>query len=489
MLILLFVISGAVFLMSTNDLVSIFLSIELQSYGLYLLSTIYRNSELSTTGGLIYFLLGARGCGTPPYLCLLLPNSGDALKILILNQQRKLLSGWTNHSDIVISQNMKETEIGNRGSKSAVLSNFTAVKEQRVNGNMFNVLKMSNIRCTLMDFERNYQIGIPSNQKIKGQFRFYTSISQASPIHVNLSNDNLLKLNSGWITGFVDGEGYFTIGISKNKNKVGWQVKLEFGISIHKKDIAILKQIQKHFSVGNIFLHPSQEIANYRVPGPPAPDFDKILKHFDQYPLITQKLADLELFRQAYMLVLNKEHLRLEGLQKIVAIKGSMNKGLSDQLQAAFKKNIIHIPRPLVENKVISNKDWLAGFATAEGCFFVNIQKSATTKSGVNVQLEFNLSQHKRDEQLLASLVEFFGCGNTYTRDNICRFRVTNLPSIIAKIIPFFRENLIAGAKFKDFEDFCLVAEMLKDKKHLTPEGLDNVCKIKARMNTGRVQL
>jgi hypothetical protein len=89
----------------------------------------------------------------------------------------------------------------------------------------------------------------------------------------------------------------------------------------------------------------------------------------------------------------------------------------------------------------------------------------------------------------LASLVEFFGCGNTYTRDNICRFRVTNLSGIITKIIPFFKENLIAGAKFKDFEDLCLVAEMLKDKKHLTPEGLDNVCKIKARMNTGRLQL
>ena len=57
-LILLFIITGAVFLISTNDLISIFLSIELQSYGLYLLSTIYRNSELSTTGGLIYFLLG-----------------------------------------------------------------------------------------------------------------------------------------------------------------------------------------------------------------------------------------------------------------------------------------------------------------------------------------------------------------------------------------------------------------------------------------------
>lgn len=57
-LIILFIISGAIFLISSNDLVSIFLSIELQSYGLYLLSTIYRNSELSTNAGLTYFLLG-----------------------------------------------------------------------------------------------------------------------------------------------------------------------------------------------------------------------------------------------------------------------------------------------------------------------------------------------------------------------------------------------------------------------------------------------
>jgi len=57
-LILLFIVCGAVFLVSTSDLVSIFLSIELQSYGLYLLSTIYRNSELATSGGLTYFLLG-----------------------------------------------------------------------------------------------------------------------------------------------------------------------------------------------------------------------------------------------------------------------------------------------------------------------------------------------------------------------------------------------------------------------------------------------
>ena len=86
-LIILFIICGAVFLMSTSDLVSIFLSIELQSYGLYLLSTIYRNSELSTTGGLIYFLLGGlSSCFILLGISLLYVNSGttnmDSLYII-----------------------------------------------------------------------------------------------------------------------------------------------------------------------------------------------------------------------------------------------------------------------------------------------------------------------------------------------------------------------------------------------------------------------
>ena len=76
-LILLFIITGAVFLISTSDLVSIFLSIELQSYGLYLLSTLYRNSELATWGGLTYFLLGGlSSCFILLGTSLLYANSG-----------------------------------------------------------------------------------------------------------------------------------------------------------------------------------------------------------------------------------------------------------------------------------------------------------------------------------------------------------------------------------------------------------------------------
>lgn len=57
-LMLLFIITGSVLLISSSDLVSIFLSIELQSYGLYLVCAMYRNSESSTSAGLTYYLLG-----------------------------------------------------------------------------------------------------------------------------------------------------------------------------------------------------------------------------------------------------------------------------------------------------------------------------------------------------------------------------------------------------------------------------------------------
>lgn len=76
-LIILFTIIGGIFLVSASDIVSIFLSIELQSYGLYLLCTLYRNSELSTSAGLTYFLLGGlSSCFILLGTSLLYANSG-----------------------------------------------------------------------------------------------------------------------------------------------------------------------------------------------------------------------------------------------------------------------------------------------------------------------------------------------------------------------------------------------------------------------------
>lgn len=76
-LIIVFILCGALFLISTNDLISIFLSIELQSYGLYILSTLYRDSESATASGLTYFLLGGlSSCFILLGSALLYANSG-----------------------------------------------------------------------------------------------------------------------------------------------------------------------------------------------------------------------------------------------------------------------------------------------------------------------------------------------------------------------------------------------------------------------------
>lgn len=58
-MIILFTMIGASFLISSADLVSMYLSIELQSFAVYILAAIYRNSESATSAGLKYFLLGA----------------------------------------------------------------------------------------------------------------------------------------------------------------------------------------------------------------------------------------------------------------------------------------------------------------------------------------------------------------------------------------------------------------------------------------------
>jgi hypothetical protein len=54
------------------------------------------------------------------------------------------------------------------------------------------------------------------------------------------------------------------------------------------------------------------------------------------------------------------------------------------------------------------------------------------------------------------------------------------------KIIPLFKNYPIYGEKCKDYADFYKVLEMIKTKKHLTKEGLEQIRFIKAGMNTGR---
>ena len=225
----------------------------------------------------------------------------------------------------------------------------------------------------------------------------------------------LSSLDPWFITGFTDGEGCFTLNLARNqKLKIGWEVKNGFQISLHEKDITLLTQIKNYFGVGIINKHSSRSI-QFRVQS--VKDLAIVISHFDKYPLITQKQADYLLFKEALNLINKKEHLTIEGLKKIVAIKGSMNLGLSEELKTAFL-DVLPVPRPLVVDQEIKDPNWLAGFTSAEGCFLIKIIKSSSFSIGFYVQLIFQLTQHTRDIALMQSLVKFWDCGNCTVRSN-----------------------------------------------------------------------
>ena len=82
----------------------------------------------------------------------------------------------------------------------------------------------------------------------------------------------------------------------------------------------------------------------------------------------------------------------------------------------------------------------------------------------------------------------FFNCGKVYTRSGVCvvDFQVSNFFDIIDKVIPIFKEYPLQGVKSKDFADFCKVAELMKNKAHLTAEGMEQIRKLRLGMNSYR---
>lgn len=299
------------------------------------------------------------------------------------------------------------------------------------------------------------------------------------------------RLNPWFITGFTDAEGSFLLLLSKSNHvNVGWVIYSRFQIGLHKKDKVLLEEIKIYFGVGKVYKRDSN---TYEFRVDTVKELKVILNHFDRYPLKTKKLADYMLFKQAVNLIIDKKHLTKEGVNKILAIKASLNKGLSDKLKAAFP-NIAPVKRPLVkiacsskERKEKVNPYWVAGFVSGEGCFLISIYKSPT-KLGEAVTLIFSISQHIRDKQLMVNFTEWFEEGKVHeSKDkDAVFFRVKKIKCLIEKLIPFFDKYQILGEKAKDYENFKQVAMLIKNKSHLTSEGLKIIRKIKSNMNRKR---
>ena len=403
-----------------------------------------------------------------------------------------LMSGGTVISLEILDINQG---MGDRGSKS---DSFLSVKEQRVDGSSKS-RNLDFVRCTLVAGKPVLGRKIPFHpdncKVVVGLFSqrafIHTTKSIGDNLTVSKQEKNIfeqksdIKLNPWFVTGFVDAEGCFAIGLFVSSNyKMGYQTQAIFKITLHNKDFNLLCQIKDYFGVGTITKHGSTTL-EYRVKS--LKDLTVILSHFEKYPLISQKWSDCELFKLAIALLKNKEHLTEKGFHQILAIKSSMNKGLSEELQLVFPE-ISSVKRPLLVDRNVKDPNWLAGFTSGEGCFLVYIRNSSTTKLGKSITLKFSIAQHSRDTELLKNFIAIFDCGRIELKldRSAVYFVVTNLKDITDKVIPFFEKYSIKGVKYSDYEDFKKVAVLIAKKDHLTEKGIDQIKLIKSNMNFQR---
>ena len=71
-------------------------------------------------------------------------------------------------------------------------------------------------------------------------------------------------------------------------------------------------------------------------------------------------------------------------------------------------------------------------------------------------------------------------------RKSVYYFSVYKFLDNYDKIMPFFKQNNFIGKKALDFKDWCKIGEIIKSGDHLTSEGLENIKKIRSKMNKGR---
>lgn len=249
-----------------------------------------------------------------------------------------------------------------------------------------------------------------------------------------------------------------------------------FTICLSDRDAALLKRIQSFFGVGKITIRKKDGFVYFTVNS--VKDLvNVIIPHFDEYPLLTEKQADYELFKQIVIIMYNKQHLSIEGLNKVISLKARLNKGLTPIINKHFS-NINPEERPARKN-FFKYPNWVAGFVEAESCFFINTIKSKSYKTGYQIKLDFSVVQHSRDKLLIESFVNYFNCGTVYENTGHVKFVVTKLSDIQDKIIPFFQKHNLQGFKLSDYDKFCRVAKLMQEKAHLTSVGIDEILKIK----------
>lgn len=146
-----------------------------------------------------------------------------------------------------------------------------------------------------------------------------------------------MEIDAKWIAGFVDGEGTFYVGIYHNKTmKSGYQVLPEFRIVQHKRDIKLLYALKRFFNAGVVRVNHDDR---YEIRIRKLEVLSKqIVPFFKKNKLLTSKRFDFIKFAKIIRLMDEGEHLKPDGILKIIAIAKKMNRAKKEKAKLIEKE-------------------------------------------------------------------------------------------------------------------------------------------------------
>ncbi|MBM3675021.1 MAG: endonuclease [Actinobacteria bacterium] len=128
-----------------------------------------------------------------------------------------------------------------------------------------------------------------------------------------------------YISGYVDGEGCFTVSISPRSTlRVGWEVRPSLSVSQNGDRIEVLLDIQRYFGCGSLRPDRSDRTVKWEVRSLPL-IVASVIPHFQTYPLLSGKRNDFEAFADICERMTRGLHREPSELIEIVRLAGSMN--------------------------------------------------------------------------------------------------------------------------------------------------------------------
>ena len=128
-----------------------------------------------------------------------------------------------------------------------------------------------------------------------------------------------------YISGYVDGEGCFTVSISPRPALVvGWEPRPSISVSQNADRSQVLLLIQRYFGCGTIRPDRSDSTLKWEARSLPLL-LDQVVPHFHRYPLLSAKRNDFELFASICERMARGEHRTVDGMRAIVECAARMN--------------------------------------------------------------------------------------------------------------------------------------------------------------------